>query len=240
MVRESSQTRQGPPRALVLASGGLDSSTTLAIAMAEGFAPLALTFRYGQSHVLEVERAKEIAGKLGVWEHLFLDLPYAAIGGSALLGDGKIPAEPPGGAGRGGIPATYVPARNLVFLALGVAVAEARGLRDIYIGANAIDFSGYPDCRPAFFASFSQTANLATRAGVSHGEAWFRVHTPLLRLKKSEIIRRGYELAVDFARTISCYDPDAAGRACGRCDSCGIRRRGFQEAGLADPTPYRA
>ena len=233
-----------PPRAVVLFSGGLDSTTVLAIARDEGYDPIALTFRYGQRHVVEVERAAAIATEMGA-DHLVLDLPYAAIGGSALIGtgtsgDGTVPAEPTEGAGAGGIPATYVPARNLVFLSLAVAVAEAHGCRDLYLGVNALDYSGYPDCRAEFLEAFLEAAHRGTRDGSTSSEAvWWRLHAPLVALSKSDIVRRGAELGVDFARTLSCYDPNRAGRACGRCDSCGLRRRGFAEAGIDDPTLYQ-
>ncbi|MFQ5655064.1 MAG: 7-cyano-7-deazaguanine synthase, partial [Planctomycetota bacterium] len=159
--------------------------------------------------------------------------------GAAPRGAAEMPPAPRGGGGSGGIPPTYVPARNLVFLSLAAAVAEARGIRELYIGVNALDYSGYPDCRPEFIDAFQRAANLGTREGSEHGEAWFRVHTPLIALPKSEIIRRGAALGVDYSLTLSCYDPDGEGRACGRCDACGLRRRGFEEAGLPDPTLYR-
>ncbi|MGE3165428.1 MAG: 7-cyano-7-deazaguanine synthase QueC [Planctomycetota bacterium] len=227
-------------RAVVLTSGGLDSATVLAIARAEGYEVTALTFRYGQTHSIEVERARVVARQQHVAEHLVLDLPLGVVGGSALLGDGEIPDEPAGVAGSGTIPTTYVPARNLIFLALAVAVGEARSARDLFLGVNAVDFSGYPDCRPEFIESFARTANLGTRDGATHDEPWFRVHMPLVDLRKSEIILRGSKLGVDYSTTVSCYRADALGRACGRCDSCGIRRRGFAEAGLADPTAYQS
>jgi 7-cyano-7-deazaguanine synthase len=225
--------------AVVLLSGGLDSSTLLAIVRATGLAPFPVTFRYGQTHAAEVRAAERIAAAQGAPPPLVLDLPFGRIGGSALLGEGAIPDEPPGGAGRAGIPATYVPARNLIFLSLAVAVAEARGLRDIAIGVNALDYSGYPDCRPEFLEAFARAADRGTRDGSTAGAPWWRVHAPLVGLTKAEIIRRGAALGVDFAATVSCYAADDDGRACGRCDSCGLRRRGFAEAGIADPTRYR-
>ncbi len=224
---------------MVLLSGGLDSTTALAIARADGFEPLALTVRYGQTHAVEVDFARRIATRAGVSEHLVLDLPLGAVGGSALLGRGPIPAEPPGGRPMGTIPATYVPARNTILLALATAVAEARALRDIYIGVNELDSSGYPDCRPRYLAAFAAAVNLGTREGVEHAEPWFRIRAPLLSLRKSAIIRWGMELGVDYAFTVSCYDPDSGGRACGVCDACGLRRRGFADAGVPDPTAYK-
>ncbi len=228
--------------ALVLTSGGLDSTTVLAIAQEEGFRPLPLTFEYGQTHGVEVDRARRVVAQLGLRPHIVLELPLGKVGGSALLGEGEIRDEPPGGAGSGEIPTTYVPARNLVFLALAVGVAEVHGARAIYIGANHLDYSGYPDCRPAFIEALERTANLATRAGVmsTAREPWLRIHAPLISLSKADIIRRGTDLNVDFALTVSCYRPDPEGLACGSCDSCGLRRRGFAEAGVPDPTRYRA
>ena len=233
-----------PPRAVVLFSGGLDSTTVLAIAQRDGFDPIALSFRYGQRHAVEIDRATALAESMGA-EHLVLDLPYAAIGGSALIGsgtsgDGTVPEEPAAGAGSGTIPPTYVPARNLVFLSFALAVAEAHGCRDIYLGVNALDYSGYPDCRPEFLEAFLETAHRGTRDGSSSADnRWWRLHAPLVEMSKADIVRAGAELGVDFSRTLSCYDPDPKGRACGRCDSCGLRRRGFAEAGIDDPTAYQ-
>lgn len=232
--------REAPPeRAIVLSSGGLDSATVLAMARADGFSPLPVTFRYGQTHAIEVEFARRAAARLGIEEHLVLDLPLRQLGGSALLGDGPIPAEPPGGPRPGVIPPTYVPARNLVLLSVAIAVAEPRRIRDIYIGVNHLDSSGYPDCRPEFLSALAAAVNLGTREGVEHAEPWFRIRAPLVALRKSEIIRRGVSLGVDYSLTVSCYQPDGAGRACGACEACGLRRRGFAEAGVADPTAYR-
>lgn len=240
------------PSALVLVSGGLDSATTLALARAAGHTVLALTFRYGQTHVAELAAARRVAAQLDAREHLELELPLGSLGGSALVGDGEIPDAPAGEAAASGaragappIPATYVPARNTVFLALALAVAEVRGLRDIFIGANAVDYSGYPDCRPEFLAAFERCANLGTRRGVESAARpdsppWFAIRAPLVSWSKAQIIRRGLELGVDFALTVSCYRADGAGRACGRCDSCTLRRRGFSEAGVPDPTRYTA
>jgi 7-cyano-7-deazaguanine synthase len=220
-------------RAVVLVSGGLDSATTLAMARAEGFACFALSFDYGQRHVAELEAARAVAASLGAVEHRVVPIDLSAFGGSALT-DARIdvPESP-----SVGIPVTYVPARNTVFLSLALAWAEVLGSRDIFIGVNAVDYSGYPDCRPEFVAAFEVLANLATKAGVEGDR--FRIHTPLIDLTKAEIIRRGVALGVDYARTVSCYQASATGAACGRCDSCRLRRQGFEAAGLADPTRYR-
>ena len=219
--------------AVVLFSGGLDSSTCLAIAKEEGFAPHALAVRYGQRHVHELTAAGRVAAAMGAPLKI-VDLDLRAIGGSALTGDLPVPKDAPIGAG---IPVTYVPARNTVLLALALAYAEVLGAQDLYIGVNAIDYSGYPDCRPAFVGAFEALANLATAAAVE-GRARYTVHAPLLQLSKAEIIRRGAGLGVPYALTHSCYDPDPEGRACGRCDSCRLRRQGFADAGVPDPTRY--
>ncbi|HMD37570.1 MAG TPA: 7-cyano-7-deazaguanine synthase QueC [Vicinamibacterales bacterium] len=217
-------------RAVVLLSGGLDSYTAAAIAKSEGFSLLALTVRYGQRHVREIEAARNIARALGVGRHLELDLDLRAIGGSALTTGAAVPRDRDLDAA--GIPSTYVPARNTIFLSLALGWAEVAGAADIVIGVNALDYSGYPDCRPEFVGAFETLANLATRAGVEG--ARFRIHTPLIAMTKAEIIRRGVALGLDYGITHSCYDP-VAGRPCGRCDSCVLRARGFSEAGLADP-----
>ncbi|MEC9476188.1 MAG: 7-cyano-7-deazaguanine synthase QueC [Planctomycetota bacterium] len=226
---------------VALASGGLDSSTVLAISVSRGYRPLPLTFRYGQNHAIEIERAHQIAASLDLPAPLVLDLPFDQIGGSALLGSNPIPPEPETGAtSREEIPATYVPARNLVFLSTAIAVAEARGVRDIWIGVNALDYSGYPDCRPEFLSSFLETASLGTREGTATDEEpWWRLQAPLVNMTKAEIIRTATELGVDLSITLSCYDPDPQGLACGVCDSCGLRRRGFEDAGIEDPTGYQ-
>jgi len=221
-------------RAVVLVSGGLDSATTLAIATAEGFACHALSFAYGQRHVAELEAARAVARLLGAVEHRVVPIDLSAFGGSALTDTSIAVPETP----TDGIPVTYVPARNTVFLSLALAWAEVLGSRDIFIGVNAVDYSGYPDCRPAFIAAFEALANVATKAGVE-GER-FRIHTPLIDLSKAEIIRQGLVLGVDFGRTLSCYQPDASGAACGRCDSCRLRLEGFRAVGLVDPARYRA
>jgi 7-cyano-7-deazaguanine synthase len=223
-----------PRPAVVLLSGGLDSATCLAIARAEGFARYAMSFRYGQVHTVELDAARAVAAALGVVEHRVVDIDLAAFGGSSLLGDGEIPK------GRDeigeGIPSTYVPARNTVFLAYALAWAEVLGAGDIFIGVNALDYSGYPDCRPEFVAAFEAVANAGTRAG-TEGDG-YRIRAPLIEMTKAEIVRRGIELGVDYAMTVSCYDATDAG-ACGECDACALRRRGFEEAGVADPTRYR-
>ena len=220
-------------RAVVLLSGGLDSATCLALARAEGFEAHALTVRYGQRHAVELERAAEVAQALGAASHRTVSLDLRAIGGSALTADVSVPKDR---ADDGTIPVTYVPARNTIFLGLALGLAETLGAQDLFIGANDVDYSGYPDCRPAFIAAFEGLANLATAAGV--GGARYRVHAPLLRLTKAEIIQKGVELGVDYGLTHSCYDPDAQGRACGHCDSCAHRKKGFAEAGVPDPTVY--
>jgi len=227
--------------AVVLLSGGLDSYTAAAIAKAEGFEVNALTVRYGQRHARELEAAATVARALGVHRHLDVAVDLGAFGGSALTGSEPVPKDR--AVDGGGIPPTYVPARNTVFLSLALAWAEALGAADIFIGVNAIDYSGYPDCRPDYLAAFERLAVLATRAGVEGRP--FRIHAPLLRLSKGEIIRRGIELHLDYGLTVSCYDPAPDGRPCGRCDSCQLRARGFQEAGMPDPliesfhSPYK-
>jgi len=219
--------------AVVLFSGGLDSSTCLAIAREEGFAPHALAVRYGQRHSHELRAAERVAAAMGI-PLKTVDLDLRAIGGSALTGELAVPKDAPIGEG---IPATYVPARNTVLLALALGYAEVLGAEDLYLGVNAIDYSGYPDCRPAFVRAFESLANVATAAAVE-GRARYTVHAPLLQLSKAEIVRRGTRLRVPYALTHSCYDPDGEGRACGRCDSCRLRRQGFADAGVPDPTQY--
>jgi 7-cyano-7-deazaguanine synthase len=220
-------------KAVVLVSGGLDSATTLAIARDEGYACYALTFDYGQRHRVELAAAQRVAASLGAADHRVVKLDLAWMGGSALT-DTSIPVP---GTPTTGIPVTYVPARNTVFLSIALGWAEVQGATDIFIGANAVDYSGYPDCRPEFIAAFEHLANLATRAGVEG--AGFRIRAPLMHWNKAEIISHGAALGVDFALTLSCYDPDADGRACGRCDSCRLRAQGFTAAGIPDPTRYR-
>ena len=219
-------------RAVVLLSGGLDSYTAAAIARAEGFELFALTVRYGQIHRREVEAAGAVARALGATRHTGVDVDLASFGGSALIGDGVIPKDRPL-EGVGAIPSTYVPARNTVFLSLALAWAEVVGAEAIFIGVNAVDYSGYPDCRPEFLEAFERLASLATRAGVEGRR--LSVRAPLLRMSKAEIVRLGAGLGLDYGLTHSCYDPDADGRPCGRCDSCRLRARGFEEAGIQDP-----
>ena len=223
-------------KAVVLLSGGLDSTTVLAIAKSEGFEVFALTMEYGQRHAVEVEAARRIARRFGVARHVVMPIDLREFGGSALTADIDVPKDRPIDDMGHGIPITYVPARNTIFLSFALAWAEALGARDLFIGVNALDYSGYPDCRPEFVAAFERLANLATRAGVE-GER-FRVHTPLIALSKAETIRRGRDLGVDFALTTSCYDPLPDGTACGRCDACLLRLKGFAENQLADPRAY--
>ena len=221
--------------AVVLLSGGLDSYTAAAIAREEEFRLFALTLRYGQRHAREIEAARAVAAALDVARHLELDVNLSAFGGSSLTTDAAVPKDRPLDAG--GIPSTYVPARNTVFLALALAWAEALGAADIFIGVNALDYSGYPDCRPAFIAAFERLASLATAQGV--GGTPTHVHAPLQHLSKADIIRKGTSLGLDYSLTHSCYDPDADGRPCGRCDSCALRAAGFAAAGIADPARHR-
>ena len=220
-------------QSVVLLSGGLDSATVLAMARAENVACYALTFDYGQRHRIEIEAARRVAQALGALDHRVVQLDIAWMGGSALT-DSAIPVPTQAAAG---IPITYVPARNTVFLSIALGWAEVLGASDIYIGANAVDYSGYPDCRPEFIQAFQQLANLATRSGVEG--SGFRVYAPLMRLAKHEIIHAGVRLGLDYSLTVSCYEPDAAGSACGVCDACRLRSQGFAEAGIADPTRYR-
>jgi len=222
-----------PPKSVILLSGGLDSATVLALARERGFACHALSFDYGQRHEAELAAARRVARALGAVEHEVIRIALEAFGGSALT-DRRI-AVPE--AETRGIPATYVPARNTVFLALALGWAEVIGARDLFIGVNALDYSGYPDCRPEFIEAFERLANLATKAGVE-GDC-FRVHAPLIAMTKAEIIHEGARLGVDYAATVSCYQADEEGRACARCDSCRLRARGFAEAGVPDPTRYR-
>ncbi|HEV2718978.1 MAG TPA: 7-cyano-7-deazaguanine synthase QueC [Thermoanaerobaculia bacterium] len=220
-------------RAIVLLSGGLDSATVLAIARHEGRECHAISFVYGQRHEVEMAAAKRVAAAQGVAEHLVFPLDLRLFGGSALTSDIAVPKD---AVGAPGIPVTYVPARNTIFLAIALGFAEVRGAAEIWLGVNAIDYSGYPDCRPEFLAAFQSVIERGTRSGVERGEP--RIVAPLVQMTKDDIIRRGTELGVDYALTHSCYDPDAAGRACGHCDSCILRRKGFEEAGVPDPTVY--
>lgn len=220
-------------KAVILLSGGLDSATVLAIAKQEGRDCLALSIVYGQRHHVELEAARRVSGSMGVAEHVVYPLDLRVFGASALTSDLAVPKD---AVGEPGIPVTYVPARNTIFLALALGYAEARDASEIWIGVNALDYSGYPDCRPAFIDAFQQVIWTGTRSGVEHREP--RLMAPLLHMTKAEIIRRGSGLGVDYSLTHSCYDPAADGRACGHCDSCILRRRGFEEAGVADPTAY--
>jgi 7-cyano-7-deazaguanine synthase len=223
--------------AVVLLSGGLDSAVTLATARSQGYACHALTVRYGQRHEAELEAARRVARALAAIRHVEVSVDLRAIGGSALTADIEVPKDRPHEAIAQGIPVTYVPARNTVFLSLALAYAEAVGLFDIFIGVNALDYSGYPDCRPEFLRRFELLAQVATRAGVE-GQGTFRIHAPLLYLSKAGIVREGLRLGVDFSLTHSCYDPLPGGLACGRCDSCQLRLKGFAEAGIPDPIRY--
>jgi 7-cyano-7-deazaguanine synthase len=226
------------PHAVVLLSGGLDSATVLAIARGAGFAVYALSVDYGQRHRVELERAAEIARALGAVQHTVVKLDLRAIGGSALTDAIDVPKDRSHDEIGTGIPITYVPARNTILLGLALGLAESVGAFDIFIGANVYDYSGYPDCRPEFLDAFERLANLATKAAIE-GAGRFRVHAPLIQMTKAQIIQHGTKLGVDYALTQSCYDPDAVGRACGRCDSCQLRKKGFAEAGVVDPTRYQ-
>jgi len=224
-------------RAVVLLSGGLDSATALALARRQGFQVSALSIDYGQRHRVELACAARIAKSLGATAHVVVTLDLRALGGSALTADIAVPKDRPLEEMEHGIPVTYVPARNTILLGLALGYAETVGAFDIFIGANILDYSGYPDCRPEFLQTFEQLANLGTKAAVE-GQGQFRIHSPLIRMTKAEIIRTGVSLGVDYALTLSCYDPDGEGRACGRCNSCQLRRKGFAEAGVSDPTMY--
>jgi 7-cyano-7-deazaguanine synthase len=225
------------PRAVVLLSGGLDSATTLAWAKAEGYEPFALSVDYGQRHRVELECANAVAQQLGAVEHRTVRIDLRAIGGSALTADIDVPKDRSDEAMGRGVPITYVPARNTILLGLALGYAETVNAFDLFLGANVLDYSGYPDCRPEFISAFENLANLATQAAIEGGR--FRIHAPLLRMTKAEIIRLGTRLGVDYATTLSCYDPDERGLACGHCDSCLLRKKGFAEAGIQDPTRYR-
>jgi len=227
-----------PKKAIVLLSGGLDSTTVLAIATEEGFLPYALSFRYGQRHEAELAAAARVATAMGAVEHIVADVNLNVFGGSALTGPINVPKQRTDAEISEGIPVTYVPARNTVFLSIALAWAEVIEADDILIGVNALDYSGYPDCRPEYISAFEQMANLATKAAVE-GRQRIRIHAPLIELTKAEIIQRGIALGVDYALTHSCYDPDSRGRACGSCDSCLLRQKGFREAGIADPITYQ-
>ena len=224
--------------AVVLVSGGMDSAVVLAIAREQGFAAHALSVRYGQRHTSELDAAARVAIALGAVAHKTVNVDLRSIGGSALTDDITVPTDTDGHIIGQGIPSTYVPARNTIMLSMALGWAEVLGATDLFCGVNAVDYSGYPDCRPAFIAGFEALANLATKAGVEGSH--FRVHAPLMRMSKAEIAREGLRLGVDFAQTVSCYQADADGRACGHCDACHLRAQGFNEAGILDPTRYMA
>lgn len=224
-------------RAVVLLSGGLDSTTTLAIAKEMGFLPCALTFRYGQRHLAEIDAARRVAAAFSVTKHVVVDIDLRQFGGSALTSDIEVPKDRDPDEMTSGIPVTYVPARNTIFLSFALAWAEVLSSKDIFIGVNALDYSGYPDCRPEYIDAFTRMANLATKAGVEGSHT--SIHTPLLHLSKAQIVQRGLQLGVDYAQTITCYDPTAGGEACGSCDACQLRLKGFRENGIPDPGRYR-
>ena len=225
-------------KAVVLLSGGIDSATTLAIAQNRGFDIYALSFRYGQRHVVELEAAMRIARSSSVVKHLIIDIDLRLIGGSALTADIAVPKSRSTEQMGKDIPVTYVPARNTIFLSYALAWAEVVGANDIFIGVNALDYSGYPDCRPEYIAAYEQMANLATKAGVESGQK-LKIHTPLIQMSKAQIIQKGIELKMDYSLTHSCYDPSASGEACGKCDSCLLRLKGFKDAGIKDPVRYK-
>tara|TARA_B100000029_G_scaffold120920_1_gene114262 strand:+ start:918 stop:1619 length:702 start_codon:yes stop_codon:yes gene_type:complete len=224
--------------AVVLLSGGLDSATVLAMAREQGFQLFALSFDYGQRHHFELDAARQVASAGGVKEHVIVPLNLRAFGGSALTDDMEVPKDRAQDEMEQGIPVTYVPARNTIFLSVALGWAETLGATDLFVGVNAVDYSGYPDCRPEFVAAFEQLANLATQVGVE-GRGRFRIHAPLISMTKAEIIQSGLQLGVDYGLTHSCYDPDDQGRSCGRCDSCLLRRKGFVDAGSEDPARYQ-
>jgi 7-cyano-7-deazaguanine synthase len=226
------------PNAVVLLSGGMDSATTAAIALSRGFEVHALTFRYGQRHSVELEAARRVVTQLGIRGHVVLDIDLRAFGGSALTGELELPKDTPMDQIGQRIPATYVPARNTIFLAFALGWAEVLGASDIFIGANAMDYSGYPDCRPEYIQAFQRMANLATRAGVEERRR-LTIHTPLIELSKREIVERGLALGVDYGITLTCYDPTSDGAACGHCEACLLRLKGFREAGMEDPASYQ-
>ena len=224
-------------KSVILLSGGLDSATCLAIAIENGFSPYALSFRYGQRHEFELNSAKAVSKSMGIEEHIILDIDLRAFGGSALTDKIEVPKDRDEVDITNEIPVTYVPARNTIFLSFGLAYAETLEANDIFIGVNALDYSGYPDCRPEYIASFQKLANIATKSGVE-GESPINIHTPLIDLTKSQIIKKGLSLDVNYGLTHSCYDPDQNGYSCGHCDACQLRIRGFEEAGLSDPLKY--
>ena len=238
MTKSVPDTRDVEKPAVVLLSGGLDSATIAAIARHEGYQVYALSIDYGQRHRFELQAAQRVAAALGAAEHKVLAIDLATLGGSALTADIDVPQSRSEGEMAEGIPVTYVPARNTVMLSIALGYAEVLGAADIFIGVNAVDYSGYPDCRPEFIGAFQQLANLATKAGVE-GASRFQIHAPLISMTKAEIVRRGVELGVDYGLTHTCYSPDEQGISCGLCDACQLRRKGFAEAGLADPIEYQ-
>lgn len=233
MVEMAGNQRDSNAPAVVLLSGGLDSATVLAIAQAEGYRLHAISFRYGQRHHIELQRAAALAERYQVQRHVIVDINLAQFGGSALTSDVAVPKHSSADEIGTEIPVTYVPARNTVFLSLALAFAETVGAQDIFLGVNALDYSGYPDCRPEYIAAFERLANLATKAGVEGRQ--MRIHTPLIELTKAQIVARGLQLGVDYSQTSSCYDPSSSGQPCGQCDSCLLRMRGFQQNGMVDP-----
>jgi 7-cyano-7-deazaguanine synthase len=226
------------PKAVVLLSGGLDSTTTMAFANSQGFEVYALSFRYGQRHKVELEAAERIANFFNVAKHVVVDIDLRLFGGSALTDNLEVPKNRTTAEMGGDIPVTYVPARNTIFLSFAIAWAEVLGSEDIFIGVNALDYSGYPDCRPEYIAAYEKMANLATKAGVE-GKQKLKIHTPLIQMTKAKIIKNGLDLGVDYSLTHSCYDPSPTGEACGDCDSCLLRLKGFKKAGVQDPIKYR-
>lgn len=236
-MSQHSQVQRVARKAVVLLSGGLDSTTVLGIAHAEGCEIHALSFDYGQRHSIEIQAAKRVADHIGVSSHTLIEIDLRALGGSALTADFEVPKDRDHKEMGSGIPITYVPARNSIFLSFALAVAEVRGASEIFIGVSSVDFSGYPDCRPAFLAAFETVARLGTAVG-AEGRQEIKIRAPLQHLSKAETIALGTSLGVDYSLTRSCYDPDSDGHACGRCDSCQLRRKGFLEARIPDPTPY--
>ena len=226
-------------KAVVLLSGGVDSTTTLAIAQSQGYEAYAMSFQYGQRHAIELERARQIAEKMGVKKHVVVDIDLRAFGGSALTDDINVPKDRSDQEIGTGIPITYVPGRNTIFLSFAIAWAETLEIDTIFMGVNALDYSGYPDCRPEYIEAYQRMANLATKAGVE-GKTRLKIQTPLISMTKAQIVQKGAELGVDYGWTLSCYEPDDQGRACGLCDSCLLRKKGFAEAGVADPTVYKS
>ncbi|MFO0760420.1 MAG: 7-cyano-7-deazaguanine synthase QueC [Byssovorax sp.] len=238
MIPLDARTTPSKPKAVVLLSGGLDSTTTLAIAQSEGYDAHALSFRYGQRHAAELAAAARVATRFGLTHHIVAEIDLRLFGGSALTSDIQVPKGRTIEEMGRDIPITYVPARNTIFLSFALAWAEVLGASDVFIGVNALDYSGYPDCRPEYIAAYERMANLATKAGVE-GTQHLKIHTPLITLTKAQIIQRGLALGVDYGITLTCYDPSFEGVSCGHCDACLLRLKGFAESGLSDPAPYR-